>query len=254
MSDANKRERYRGMWQVVKYNSGSYAWALLVICAAWISFPYAKPLPERMAVVGIAAPFVFWLFSSILVSHYVYDFSPLYDLNWLRRELSKEPQRWINVHAGVDETSLRLAQLFPTAAGEILDVHDPQEMTEASIGRAHRMHRSLHQARKANWRALPIADGTIDAAFLFFVAHELREDEARTQLFREVARVLRGDGELSVVEHLRDCANFLAFGPGFLHFFSRSKWLQTASAAGLQVRTEKSITPFVRVFILRRAT
>ena len=242
------------MWQIVQYNSGIYACALLVICAAWISFPYAQPVVERIVVVGFAVPLVFWLCASLLVSHYVYDCSPLYDLNWVGRELPKAPQRWINVHAGVDETSQLLAQLFPTAVGEILDVHDPEEMTEASIRRARRTHRSLMRSKPADWRALPIADGTIDTAFLFFVAHEFRRDEARTQLFRELARVLRSDGELRVVEHLRDCANFLAFGPGFLHFFSRSEWLRTAAAAGLQVRTEKSITPFVRVFTLRRAT
>jgi SAM-dependent methyltransferase len=239
---------------VVQYNCGIYACALLVICAAWISFPYAQPVVERIVVVGFAVPLVFWLCASLLVSHYVYDCSPLYDLNWVGRELPKAPQRWINVHAGVDETSQLLAQLFPTAVGEILDVHDPEEMTEASIRRARRTHRSLMRSKPADWRALPIADDTIDAAFLFFVAHEFRRDEARTQFFRELARVLRSDGELSVVEHLRDCANFLAFGPGFLHFFSRSEWLRTAAAAGLQVRTEKSITPFVRVFTLRRAT
>ena len=242
------------MWQVVQYNSGIYTCAFLLICAAWISFSYAQPAAERIAVVGFAGPLLFWLCSSLLVSHYVYDRSPLYDLNWVRRELPKAPQRWINVHAGVDETSQLLAQMFPTAVGEILDIHDPEEMTEASIRRAHRTHRSLMRSKPADWRALPIADDTIDAAFLFFVAHEFRRDEARTQLFRELARVLRSDGELSVVEHLRDCANFLAFGPGFLHFFSRSEWLRTAVAAGLQVRREKSITPFVRVFTLRRAT
>jgi SAM-dependent methyltransferase len=242
------------MWQVVQYNCGIYTCALLVICAAWISFPYAQPVVERIVVVGFAVPSLFWLCTSLLVSHYVYDCSPLYDLNWVGRQLPKAPQRWINVHAGVDETSPLLAQLFPTAVGEILDVHDPEEMTEASIRRARRTHRSLMRSKPADWRALPIADDTIDAAFLFFVAHEFRRDEARTQLFRELARVLRSDGDLSVVEHLRDCANFLAFGPGFLHFFSRSEWLRTAAAAGLQVRTEKSITPFVRVFTLRKAT
>jgi SAM-dependent methyltransferase len=241
------------MWQVVQYNSGIYTCAFLLICAAWISFSYAQPAVERIAVVGFAVPLLFWLCSSLLVSHYVYDRSPLYDLNWVRRELPKAPQRWINVHAGVDETSQLLAQMFPTAVGEILDIHDPEEMTEASIRRAQRTHRSLMRSKPADWRALPIADDTVDAAFLFFVAHEFRRDEARTQLFRELARVLRSDGELTVVEHLRDCANFLAFGPGFLHFFSRSLWLWTAGAAGLQVRAEKSITPFVRVFILQRA-
>src|SRR5262249_59529805 len=133
MSNAIKRGRYRGMWQVVEYNSGIYTCALLVICVAWISFPYAQPVVERMVVVGLAVPLLFWLCSSLLVSHYVYDCSPLYDLNWVRRELPKAPQRWINVHAGVDETSQLLAQLFPPADGGILDIPDPWQMTEPRI-------------------------------------------------------------------------------------------------------------------------
>src|SRR5262247_3947398 len=173
MSNAIKRGRYRGMWQVVQYNSGIYTCAFLLICAAWISFPYVQRVVEQMAVVGLAVSLLFWLCSSLLVSHYVYDCSPLYDLNWVKRYLSKAPQRWINVHAGVDETSLRLAQLFPATVGKILDIHDPQKMTEASIRRARRTHRSLMPATPADWRALPIADDTIDAAFLFFAAHEL---------------------------------------------------------------------------------
>jgi len=240
------------MCQILHYNIALYACALFGICVAWLFFPYAQPI-ERTVLVGIGAPSLFWVFASLVVSHYVYDCSSLYDLNWLRRDLSKVPQRWINLHAGVDETSRLLSQLFPTASGEILDIHDPQEMTERSIRRARQTRRPSMRSTPASWRALPIADGTIDAAFLFFVAHELRRDEARTQLFRELARVLRSDGEVGVIEHLRDCANFLAFGPGFLHFFPRSAWLQAATAAGLQVRREQSITPFVRAFILRRA-
>ena len=53
-----------------------------------------------------------------------------------------------------------------------------------------------------------------------------------------------------LVEHGRDVANFLAFGPGFMHFFAPSEWRRTASEAGLNLVGETRITPFVRVYDL----
>ena len=73
-------------------------------------------------------------------------------------------------------------------------------------------------------------------------------------LFREVVRTLTSDGEFILMEHSRDWPNFLAFGPGFLHFFSQRAWRKAASDAGLTVRTELSMTPFVHAYIMRRAT
>lgn len=156
------------------------------------------------------------------------------------------PRQWVNIHAGLDETSGLLAALFPMAEGRVVDIHDAAEMTETSIGEARRI--ASTTAPAGDWRALPLFDKSCDAAFLIFAAHELRRHDARVTLFREIARSLRTAGSLILVEHLRDSANFLAFGPGFLHFLSRGAWRRAARAAGLEIRSESSITPFVRVF------
>jgi hypothetical protein len=55
-----------------------------------------------------------------------------------------------------------------------------------------------------------------------------------------------------VVEHLRDWANFLAFGPGFLHFLAEQAWQQAAAAGGLRIEKRLRVTPFVNVFVLRK--
>jgi SAM-dependent methyltransferase len=109
-------------------------------------------------------------------------------------------------------------------------------------------------AEQVDYRHLPLPNGTIDVATLLLSAHELRSDEARGALFTELRRVLGPGGRVVVAEHLRDWANFLAYGPGFLHFHSRRTWIRCFARHRFDVHREFSITPFVRVFVLRRLT
>jgi ubiquinone/menaquinone biosynthesis C-methylase UbiE len=101
--------------------------------------------------------------------------------------------------------------------------------------------------------ALPLPDRDRDTAFLLFTAHEIRHPDRRTQFLREVARVMTNSGQLLLVEHLRDWKNFIAYGPGFLHFYSRNEWMRVAREAGLMVERECLVTPFVRCFVMRKA-
>jgi hypothetical protein len=198
----------------------------------------------------VAAPALLWLVASIAVSHYVYDRSPLYAMNWLRNCLPQDPRTWIQLHAGLDETSATITSMFPGARGKVFDIFDPAEMTEPSIAQARRVAGVLPPP--ANWRALPIDAGSCDVALLIFTAHEFRKRASRAQFFGEVARTLCGNGDLIVVEHLRDWANFLAFGPGFFHFLPARAWREAATEGGFAIRNCFRVTPFVRVFAMRR--
>jgi len=246
------------MRSILRYNHRFYSFTLAGTAAAALIASQTPPgwRAPLWACVGVA---LYWVCSSLAVSHYVYDRSPLCQMRWLADCLSRPPRRWLSIHAGLDGAGRALYELFPSAQGSVLDIYDSQEMTEPSIAAARRIHSAgQEQSTPADWRALPIADHAVDAVFLIFAAHELRRQEARAQFFREVGRVLRmpspheDGGELVLVEHLRDWKNFLAFGPGFLHFFSRRSWRRAASAAGLEVRAERAVTPFVRVFVLGR--
>jgi SAM-dependent methyltransferase len=241
---------YQGVLQILRFNGRFYAGTLAVSGAGLLALPYLPlPLLPRVALGAGLFAALYWMCASLAVSHYVYDRYPLYDLTWIARSLSHAPRRWVNIHAGLDETSEIIAALFPSAEGEVWDIYDPQEMTEPSIEEARR---SRPACLHVDWRALPLADRTLDAAFLIFAAHELRLAESRARFFQELARVLRPGGEVVLVEHLRDWPNFLAFGPGFLHFHSPGAWRRAAAAAALEVRAEFSRTPFVHVFIFRR--
>jgi SAM-dependent methyltransferase len=251
MSRLANRGPYQGVLEIFEFNSRKYLAAAAGILAAVLAWPLLPPLGRMVVLVGVT-PALFWTFSSLAVSHYVYDRSPLYDFRRIARVLTRPPRRWINVHSGWDETSERLEEAFPGSSGQVVDIFDARLMTESSIREAQRINHSQVPAIPGCYDALPFPAGSFDAAFSIFAAHELRRHQLRVCLFREIARVLNPCGEFVLMEHVRDRWNFLAFGPGFLHFFSQRAWRHAASEAGLDLEKELTMTPFVHVYLFRR--
>lgn len=243
--------------QIVQFNWPFYAGAVLATVAAPLVLPQLPPTAWARvpAAIGFGLTAT-WLGTSLIVSWIIYDRSPLMRWDWVRQALGFDPRSWINIHAGHDESTDALQRIFRDARGRVFDIFSPEEMTEPSIARA-RVRRggpATPPAEQAHYRHLPLPSGTIDVATLLLSAHELRSDAARGALFTELRRVLGPGGRLVVAEHLRDWANFLAYGPGVLHFHSRRTWVRCFTRHRFDVHAEFSITPFVRVFVLRRLT
>ena len=251
MSTLPNRHAYQGVLQILQFNSRKYLAAVAGILTAVLVWPLLPPLDRVVLLLGIT-PALFWTASSLIVSHYVYDRFPLYDFRPIARQLARTPRRWINIHCGWDEASQRLGQAFPGSRGQVVDIFDARVMTESSIRRARRINHNAIPATPGCYNALPFGADSFDAAFLIFAAHELRLHEQRLRLFQEIGRVLNPCGEFVLIEHMRDWRNFLAFGPGFLHFFSQRAWRNAAFEAGLNLQTELAMTPFVHVYVLRR--
>jgi SAM-dependent methyltransferase len=245
----------RGVRQIVRLNWPFYATALAIVTMAP---PIIHRLPAtawiRVPAYAAASLVAMWLVASLVASWIVYDRSRLMQWDWILQALGFHPTSWINLHAGLDESTPALRAIFKEAAGRVFDIFDPDRMTEPSILRARMVSQNAVEPERADFRRLPVSTGTIDAALLLLSAHELRTDEARTALFTELRRVLGPGGRVVVAEHLRDAANFLAFGPGFLHFHSRRTWTRCFARTRFDIHTEFPITPFVRVFVLRRLT
>jgi SAM-dependent methyltransferase len=245
--------------QIVRFNWPFYAAAGAVAVLAPLLAPL---LPDAWWIRGPAwcvyALVLMWLVTSLAASWLVYDRSQLMQWDWVLQALGFDPASWINIHAGHDESSEALRRIFKGARGRVFDIYTPLEMTERSIARARRQAAAdgaaPQAAEPADHRRLPLASGSIDVATLLLAAHELRSDAAMAALFTELRRVLGPGGRIVIAEHLRDAANFLAYGPGFLHFHSRRRWLAWFARHRFDVHREFSITPFVRVFVLRRLT
>jgi ubiquinone/menaquinone biosynthesis C-methylase UbiE len=252
--DRATRGPFDGVLQIVRYNWSLYVAAifgsLLVVGLVVVTHP-PTVLAGLLILGAIAA--LFWLALSLAVSHYVYDRSDLYRWQWIRERIAPNPGHVVNIHAGLDETSLALQEMYPAAEVTIVDIYDPAEMPEPSIARARREARSMLASVNADFRKLPLQTASADLVTVIFVAHELRRPASKEAFFRELARVIKPGGRVLLVEHPRDAWNLLAFGPGAFHFFPRSEWLRVADATGFRVSEEISRTVFVRAFVFVQA-
>ena len=247
-----QRGRLQGTRQIVSYN-----WLFYVVAPLFfLGVPFAlhrSKAPRWMKNCGIAGSLLslFWTAASLIVSWWVYDRSALYSWQWLHEIIPDAPQKWANIHCGLDESTLALRAIFPDAKSHVFDIFSPHEMTEPSIRRARKLTPPCVPAVSADYHDLPLENNALDVVFLFFAAHEIRERAGREALFGEVRRVVRPGGRVVLLEHARDAANFAAFGPGFLHFFSRAEWRTLARNAGFIIEQESAFTPFVRLLVLR---
>lgn len=249
MAGIMRRHTLHGVRAVVRFNWHLLAGALLLatvfLTTAWVLTGIMALLA---AVIGLGT------LASIVVSlsatWWAYDASGLYRMDWIRDEMVGA-RNAANLHAGFDETSELLANLFPETAWRVFDFYDPAKHTEISIRRARKAYPPSADTLAITTDSIPLADGTLDRALLFLAAHEIRDHEERVGLFREIRRALRQDGRVIVTEHLRDAANIAVYSLGAWHFHTRREWLQTFEDAGFRVVSTFSNNLFITTFLLQ---
>jgi len=248
------KRRFQGMWQVVMFNPTFY---LTVVPALLLSafFIPIFPMPELRLLAwlgwGLAS---WWVLASVLASHWVYDLSAWPEGTWLHKALGDHaPLHGINAHAGFDETTLKLKAWLPASEIISLDLFDPQLLTEKSIHRARRYFPPLDDAIKGSFHSWPSSLPKTQVIFFLLTAHEFRRHHERVELFRQARLHLSNAPHSCIIlaEHVRDTANFMAFGPGFLHFHSTASWQSAWTEAALEVTLAFNVTPWVRIWRLQ---
>ncbi|GAA1893630.1 class I SAM-dependent methyltransferase [Streptantibioticus ferralitis] len=235
-----------GARHVLAYNWPMYtAGSAAVLAGAVIGRRY------RAAWAGSALA-AWWLSSSLIASHRVYDRSTLHSWRWLDVVLPEGPGRHLVVSAGLDEASEVLRARHPRAPQTIADLYDGLPVTESSLRRARRRVPPQPGSLTAWAQRLPGADASYDTVIAPFAVHELRRAVDREALLDECARLLRPGGAVVLVEHCRDAANAAVYGPGAWHFMPRGEWLRLAARSGLTVAHESRIARYVTVLVLRR--
>jgi hypothetical protein len=244
------RKPLQGITNILRFNWHYYAYAGLLIVVVLIlhqHFGFAL-LPIQAVIAVITAT----ILCSLIISAYIYDFSDLYKLKWLRQMKPADGSSILNIHAGFDETSALLQDSFKDSKIIVADFYNPQTHTEISIKRARQAYPPYPGTIGVSTINLPMSSNSIGKIFLILSAHEIRKDHERVLFFKELIRLLTSEGEIVVIEHLRDTANFLAYNIGAFHFLTMTTWISTFQAAGLAVVKTNKITPFITVFILEK--
>lgn len=252
------RRKFQGVTNIIRFNWHFYASAVAGTAAGLLLAHWLGGIWWGLGVV-VALLVLGTTLASLLVSWYVYDYTPVYRLSWL--PLSDSPASIINIHAGFDEFSAGLATRFPDAEIRVFDFYDPALHTEVSVQRARRAYPSYPGTERVSTSSLPLKKqgaGTLVRGeglliTVLFSAHEIRDETECIAFFRQLGKAVENGGKIVVLEHLRDLPNFLAYTVGVLHFYSRSSWLRTFEAAGLAVSREEKKTPFLTIFTLRHA-
>lgn len=244
------RGNFQGMLTIVRFNWPLYGVALAVMTTAGTGIFLVTGFLKVVSAIAFAGA-TYFIVVSLGVSHLIYDRSELYRWSWLGRALTGASVRQgIFCHSGFDETSADLREQLGNAEWVVLDHYDAERMTEPSIHRARALFPPTAGTFACNHDAWPPAAKPADVVFALLAIHELRAESERTAWFSEARRCLSEGGRIVLVEHVRNIANFLAFGPGFLHFHSCANWRRCWERAGLLCVNQFGITPFVQVFVL----
>jgi SAM-dependent methyltransferase len=240
------QDPYGGLKEIVRYNRHQYLAAAAVFAASSAVAGSKRVHPLLRMVAGLVAAGTATLsVGSLAATHWIYDRSKLRKWYWLDGLAGGRPDRWVSLHCGLDDSTIPLTERWGPPES-VLDIFDDKVMTEPSIRRAREISKPGVASVAANFRELPLQDESQDLVLAIFCLHEFRKRPDREAIFCEIGRCLRQNGRLVLVEHLRNEANFAAFGPGAMHFWPREEWLSLAEASGLFLVGETSVTPFVR--------
>jgi len=243
-----KRRKFQGVLNILRFNRHFYVFGL-VILAMIIGSQYILNWNKDLFCLVICG-FIYGLAMPLIVSAYVCDFSGFYNFVWLKRmNLEDTAQNHnLNINAGFDETSYIIENILTNSKLQVYDFYNAKQHTEPAIIRARKVSLVYPNTQQINSSTIHLKDNSVDNIFLISAIHEIRKQEEKIQFLKECRRVCKPNGNVIMVEHLRDFPNFFAFTIGFTHFFSKATWKIVFKEAGFVSINESKFTPFMSIF------
>lgn len=242
------RRKFQGVINILSFNRHFYVFGLMALVLI-IGSKYIFNWNNNLFWLVICG-FIYGLTMPLIVSAYIYDFSGFYHFDWLKKiNLDDSEQHLnLNINAGFDETSYIIKSILPKSELQVYDFYNAKQHTEPAIIRARKVSLVYPNTQQIQSNTIPLSDNSVDNIFLLSAIHEIRKQDEKIQFLKECRRVCKPNGNVIMVEHLRDLPNFLAFTIGFTHFFSKATWVRAFKEASFTSINETKFTPFMSIF------
>lgn len=242
-----KRRKFQGVINILSFNRHFYVFGIVIMIMI-LGSQYVLNWNKDFFWLVICG-FMYGLIMPLIVSAYVYDFSGFYNFDWLKKmNLEDTAQNLnLNINAGFDETSYIIKNILPYSKLQVYDFYNAKQHTEPAIIRARKVSLVYPNTQQIDSNTIPLEDNSVDNILLVSAIHEIRKQEEKIQFLKECRRVCKPNGNVIMVEHLRDFPNFFAFTIGFTHFFSKATWEIALKKAGFVSINESKFTPFMSI-------
>jgi ubiquinone/menaquinone biosynthesis C-methylase UbiE len=234
-------QNYSGTMSTLLYNWPIFA-SILFFGLVMLIVTFLLPRPWCWISLVFGSGALALIFTILAATFMVYDWGHQHEYDRLA-ELGNLNQAnvVIDITCGKLRGTRGLLPLFEQGHYFLIDIYDPEKMTEPALRRARDIEPPLEVNRRIYQRpglvnSLPLPHNWADVIYCNFSLHEVRNPSDRDALFAEFARVLKPDGRLLIAEHSLDLPNFLAFGPGSFSFFSADTWRRHITQAGLTIQ------------------
>lgn len=249
--------QYSGTISTLIYNWPIFAGALFFgIITLLVSTLLPAPWYWIVGGSGIAG---LGLVISILVTTFIlYDWGEKHEYDRLA-ELGnlKQANVIIDITCGKLRGTRGLLAHFRKGHYFLIDIYDPETMTDNALRRAREMEPPLETKHRIYRRpgqvdSLPLPHDWADIIYCHFSLHEIEDATDREAIFAEFARVLKPDGRLLIAEHGRDLFNLATFGPGAFSFLTPAMWSKHITKAGLTVHHRERWRGLVDLWVAGR--
>lgn len=245
---------YSGTMSTLVYNWPIFAGALFFgVIALLVSTLTPDPWHWILLMSGLGT--LGLMLSILATTFFVYDWGDKRDYDRLA-ELGQLDQAnvVIDVTAGKLRGTRGLLTHFQQGHYFLIDIYDPQKMTDYALLRARHMEPPLETKHRIYRRPgaaskLPVPHNWADIIYCHFSLHEIQDEADREALFTEFVRVLKPGGRLLIAEHGRDLFNLVSFGPGVFSFFTPATWSNHMQKAGLKVRHHERWRGLVHLWV-----